>query len=68
MNYDITINDVIPTYSVGISTDNVNEGSSVEFTVNTSGIASGTTLYFSTSGTTVAADFTDNSLTDRLHC
>jgi len=60
---DITINDVIPTYSVGISTDNVNEGSSVEFTVNTSGIASGTTLYFSTSGTTVAADFTDNSLT-----
>ena len=60
---DITINDVIPTYSVGISTDNVNEGSSVEFTVNTSGIASGTTLYFSTSGTTVAADFADNSLT-----
>ena len=60
---DITINDVIPTYSVGISTDNVNEGSSVEFTVNTSGVASGTTLYFSTSGTTVAADFTDNSLT-----
>ena len=60
---DITINDVIPTYSVGISTDNVNEGSSVEFTVNTVGIASGTTLYFSTGGTTVAADFTDNSLT-----
>ena len=60
---DITINDVIPTYSVGISTDNVNEGSSVEFTVNTSGVASGTTLYFSTSGTTVAGDFTDNSLT-----
>lgn len=60
---DITINDVIPTYSVGISTDNVNEGSSVEFTVNTVGIASGSTLYFSTGGTTVAADFTDNSLT-----
>ena len=60
---DITINDVVPTYSVGISTDNVNEGSSVEFTVNTVGIAVGTTLYFSTSGTTVAADFTDNSLT-----
>ena len=60
---DITINDVIPTYSVGISTDNVNEGSSVEFTVNTVGIASGTTLYFSTGGTIVAADFTDNSLT-----
>ena len=60
---DITINDVIPTYSVGISTDNVNEGSSVEFTVNTVGIAPGTTLYFSTGGTTVAADFTDNSLT-----
>ena len=60
---DITINDVIPTYSVGISTDNVNEGSSVEFTVNTVGLASGSTLYFSTGGTVVAADFTDNSLT-----
>ena len=60
---DITINDVIPTYSVGISTDNVNEGSSVEFTVNTVGLASGSTLYFSTGGTAVAADFTDNSLT-----
>ena len=60
---DITINDIVASYSVGISTDNVNEGSSVEFTVNTVGIAVGTTLYFSTSGTTVAADFTDNSLT-----
>ena len=60
---DITINDVVASYSVGISTDNVNEGSSVEFTVNAVGIAVGTTLYFSTSGTTVAADFTDNSLT-----
>lgn len=60
---DITINDVVPTYSVGISTDNVNEGSSVEFTVNTVGLASGSTLYFSTGGTAVAADFTDNSLT-----
>ena len=60
---DITINDIVASYSVGISTDNVNEGSSVEFTVNAVGIAVGTTLYFSTSGTTVAADFTDNSLT-----
>lgn len=60
---DITINDVVATYSVGVSTTVVNEGSSVEFTVNTAGIATGTTLYFSTSGTTVAADFADNSLT-----
>ena len=60
---DIIINDIIPSYSVGILTTSITEGSSVEFTVNTSGISSGTILYFSTNGTVSASDFTDNSLT-----
>ena len=53
-----------PTYSVGISTGIVNEGSSVDITVNTTDVGAGTTLYYSTNTTTAsAADFTDNSLT-----
>ena len=55
-----------PVYSVGVSTTNVNEGSSVDFTVNTTAVSAGTTVYYSTvavsSGTT-AADFGDGSLT-----
>ena len=53
-----------PAYSVGISTGIVNEGSSVDITVNTTDVGAGTTLYYSTNTTTAsAADFTDNSLT-----
>ena len=52
------------TYSVGVSTNSVNEGSSVDITVNTTDVDAGTTLYYSTNTTTAsAADFTDNSLT-----
>lgn len=51
-------------YSVGVSTNSVNEGSSVDITVNTTDVDAGTTLYYSTNTTTAsAADFTDNSLT-----
>jgi len=42
----ITINDVIPTYNVTPSTTNVAEGDSVTFTINTTGIGDGTTLYW----------------------
>ena len=52
-----------PTYSITPSTTNVNEGSSVSFTVNTTDVGAGTTLYYSTNGTANAADFTNNSLT-----
>jgi hypothetical protein len=52
-----------PSYSVGISTTTVNEGSSVNFTVNTLNVGSGTTLYYSTGGSMEAADFSNNSLT-----
>jgi hypothetical protein len=52
-----------PSYTIGVSTTTVNEGSSVNFTANTINVGSGTTLYYSTGGSMVAADFSDNSLT-----
>lgn len=53
----------IPTYSVTASTSSVNEGNSVSFTVNTTDVVNGTTLYYSTGGSMEAADFSNNSLT-----
>ena len=52
-----------PSYSIGVSTTSVNEGGSVNFTVNATAISAGTTVYYSTTGTTNAADFADGSLT-----
>ena len=52
-----------PAYSIGVSTTSVNEGSSVDFTVNVTAVSAGTTVYYSTTGTTAAADFGDGSLT-----
>lgn len=52
-----------PTYSVTASTSSVNEGNSVSFTVNTTDVVNGTTLYYSTGGSMEAADFSNNSLT-----
>ena len=53
----------IPTYSsVTPSTTTVNEGGSVNFTITTVNVGSGTTLYFSTAGDVEAADFSDSSL------
>lgn len=53
-----------PTYSVSSSTSSVNEGSSVTFTVTTTNVPSGTTLYWSTntvSGTINTSDFSGAS-------
>ena len=44
-------------YSISPSTTNVNEGGTVTYTVTTSGIANGTVLYWTNSGTTTGADF-----------
>ena len=60
---DVTINDLVPSATVGVSTTSVNEGQSVEFTVNTTNVPNGSTLYFSSGGSAEAADFDDNSLT-----
>jgi len=61
----VTVADVVPTFGVTPSTTSVNEGSSVVFTVVTTGVPDGTTLYWSTlgiSGTVSASDFTDGDL------
>ncbi len=53
----VTVNDTsVPTASVSPSTSSVNEGSSVTWTVSTSGYANGT-YYWTNGGTTAAADF-----------
>jgi ligand-binding SRPBCC domain-containing protein len=52
-----------PSYTISASTSTVNEGGSVNFTVNTVNVGDGTTLYYSTGGSMEAADFSNNSLT-----
>lgn len=53
---------VIPTYAVTPSVTSVNEGGTVTFTVNTTNVANGTTLYYTTAGTATAGDFSDNNI------
>jgi hypothetical protein len=52
-----------PVYSLSPNVTSVNEAASVVFTVSTSNVTDNTTLYWSTSGSTAAADFTDSSTT-----
>jgi hypothetical protein len=52
-----------PTYTVGVSTTSVDEGSSVDFTIDTTDVSNGTTLYYNTASSMGASDFSDNSLT-----
>ena len=59
----ITVVDLVPSYSVTPSTNSVNEGGSVNFTINTLNVGAGATLYYSTGGSMEAADFSNNSLT-----
>lgn len=56
-------------YSITPSATSVNEGASVTFTVTTTGVLTGTVLYWSTtaiSGTVNASDFTDNAVTGTI--
>ena len=60
---DVLINDTsLSAWAVTPSTTSVNEGSSVTFTIDTSGVPNGGTAYYTISGTVAAADFTDNTL------
>jgi hypothetical protein len=52
-----------PTYSITSSTLIANEGDSITFNITTTDVSNGTYLYYTTSGTTTAADFTDGLLT-----
>tara|TARA_B100001939_G_scaffold324954_1_gene317341 strand:+ start:1701 stop:3413 length:1713 start_codon:yes stop_codon:yes gene_type:complete len=49
-----------PTYTVGTSSTSIQEGGTVNFTVNTTDVGAGTTLYYSILGNTDDSDFTDN--------
>jgi len=53
----------VPTYTVGVSTTVIDEGQSVDFTINTTDVAAGATLYFNSTTSMLASDFSDNSLT-----
>ena len=59
----VRINNVTSYYTITPSAVSVNEGNSVSFTVNTAGVSTFQPLYYSTGGTTTAADFSNNSLT-----
>lgn len=50
-----------PTYAVVPSVTSVNEGGTVTFTVTTTSVANGTTLYYTTAGSATAGDFSDNA-------
>ena len=62
----VTINDPVPTYSITPSSTSLTEapGATCTFTVNTTNVDPGTTLFYSISGTNITStDFTDNTLT-----
>jgi hypothetical protein len=50
-----------PTYAVTPSVNSINEGGSVTYTVTTENVSNGTTLYWTNSGSTIAADFSDSA-------
>jgi hypothetical protein len=61
----VTINDPTPTYSITPSSTSISElTGSCLFTVNTTNVSPGTTLFYGISGTDITStDFTDNTLT-----
>ncbi len=50
-------------YDIDVSTTYVNEGSTVTTTITTTGVPSGTTLYWSVDGSVTSADFSSGSMT-----
>ena len=58
-NYNAISATMVPVYSVSASSSSINEGTTVTYTITTQYVLDGTVLYWTTSGTTVAADFSD---------
>ena len=58
-NYNIIADTMVPVYNVSASSSSINEGTAVTYTITTQYVLDGTVLYWTTSGTTVAADFSD---------
>ena len=50
------------TYAIVPSVTSVNEGGTVVFTITTTNVGNGTSLYYTTTGSVVDADFNDNSI------
>ena len=48
-------------YTISPNSSAVNEGDTITYTITTVGVADGTTLYWTNSGTTVGADFTGSA-------
>jgi hypothetical protein len=58
-NYNVVAAVMVPVYGVTASSSSINEGTAVTYTITTQYVLDGTVLYWTTSGTTVAADFSD---------
>ena len=58
-NYNVVSAVMVPVYGVTASSSSINEGTAVTYTITTQYVLDGTILYWTTSGTTVAADFSD---------
>lgn len=60
LNFNLTIGTPLATYSISRSPATVNEGGTVQFSVSTVAVSSGTTLYWTITGTNITGgDFTD---------
>ena len=57
----VTLVDSAATYSVSVNVTAVTEGGSATYTVTTTNVQNGTTLYWTNAGTTIGADFTDGA-------
>ena len=55
------------TYAIAPSATTVNEGVTITFTITTTNIANGTTVYWDTTGGVNAADFTDNAVSGNIN-
>ena len=55
------------TYAISPSATTVNEGVTITFTITTTNIANGTTVYWDTTGGVNAADFTDNAVSGNIN-
>ena len=55
------------TYAISPSATTVNEGVTITFTITTTNIANGTTVYWDTTGGVNAADFSDNAISGNIN-
>jgi hypothetical protein len=61
-----TVTAAPPTYAIAANVSSVNEGGTITYTVTTTNVANGTTLYWTNYGTSTSADFTSNSNTGSI--